>query len=104
VRVIERGVERQRLVNGVLQAVGPVILEGRALSTGFVGPLGVDDWHKLDMPGLRGIRKTAPYFHNNNAGTLEDVVDHDIAFFTRAKAVALPGVAPPFASTDGPPA
>ena len=30
------------------------------------------------MPGLRGIRKTAPYFHNNSAATLEEVVDHYI--------------------------
>ena len=71
---------------------------GRALFTGFVGPHGADDWNKLDMPGLRGIRKTAPYFHNNSAGTLEEVVDHYIAFFTRAK---VNGVPAPFASTDG---
>ncbi len=71
---------------------------GRALFTGFVGPQGADDWAKLDMPGLREIRKTAPYFHNNSAGTLEEVVDHYIAFFTRAKVVGVPA---PFASTDG---
>ena len=46
------------------------------------------------MPGLRGIRKTAPYFHNNSAGTLEEVVDHYIAFSTRAKVTAPPGVVP----------
>jgi cytochrome c peroxidase len=77
---------------------------GRALLTGFagVGPPAADDWNKLDVPGLRGLRFTAPYFHNNSADTLEDVVDHYIEFFKRVRvnAVAL-GVVPPAASTDG---
>jgi cytochrome c peroxidase len=75
---------------------------GRALLTGFVGGVPAqDDWNKLDMPGLHGIRDTAPYFHNNSAVTLEDVVDHYIEFFKRVKANAAPGVIPPAASTDG---
>jgi cytochrome c peroxidase len=75
---------------------------GRALLTGFVGGAAPqDDWNKLDVPGLRGIRRTAPYFHNNSADTLEAVVDHYIEFFKRAKANAPPGVVPPVASTDG---
>ena len=77
---------------------------GRALLTGFVGgPPPADDWNKLDVPGLRGIRNTAPYFHNNSAATLEEVVDHYIQFFNFVKATAppTPNVAPPVASTDG---
>ena len=75
---------------------------GRALLTGFVGgPPGFDDWNKLDIPGLRGLRHTAPYFHNNSADTLEEVVDHYIEFYKRIKANAAPGVVPPVASTDG---
>jgi cytochrome c peroxidase len=75
---------------------------GRALLTGFVGgPPPADDWNKLDVPGLRGIRHTAPYFHNNSADTLEEVVDHYIGFFDLVRANAPPGVAPPVASTDG---
>ena len=75
---------------------------GRALLTGFVGGVPAqDDWEKLDVPGLRGIGKTAPYFHNNSAATLEDVVDHYIEFFKRVRVVAAPGVVPPVASTDG---
>jgi cytochrome c peroxidase len=75
---------------------------GRALQTGFVGgPAPRDDWNKLDVPGLRGIRRTAPYFHNNSAATLEEVVDHYIEFFKRARAIAPPGPLPPVASTDG---
>jgi cytochrome c peroxidase len=72
------------------------------LLTGFVGgAVANDDWEKLDMPGLRGIRETAPYFHNNSAATLEDVFDHYVEFFKRVKLVAPPGVVPPIASTDG---
>ena len=75
---------------------------GRAFLTGFVGgPVGVEDWEHFDVPALRGISKTAPYFHNNSAATLEEVVDHYIEFFKRAKAIAPPGVVPPFTSTDG---
>jgi cytochrome c peroxidase len=75
---------------------------GRALLTGFVGgPPPTDDWNKFDIPGLRGIRNTAPYFHNNSAATLEEVVDHYIEFFKRVRVNALPGVVPPVASTDG---
>jgi cytochrome c peroxidase len=76
---------------------------GRALLTGFVaGPPPTEDWNKLDVPGLRGIRHTAPYFHNNSADTLEEVVDHYVEFFKRVEANLPPGAPPPpVASTDG---
>ncbi len=75
---------------------------GRALLTGFVGGAPpTDDWNKFDMPGLRGISKTAPYFHNNSAATLEEMVDHYVEFFKRVKANAAPGVVPAVATTDG---
>jgi cytochrome c peroxidase len=80
---------------------------GRALLTGIVaaataGPTAAqDDWNKLDMPALRGISKTAPYFHNNSAASLEEVVDHYIELFKRVQANAAPGVVPPIATTDG---
>jgi hypothetical protein len=45
---------------------------------------------------------TAPYFHNNSAATLEEVVDHYMAFFARLRAVTPPGgTPPPAATTDG---
>jgi cytochrome c peroxidase len=50
---------------------------------------------------MRGLRHTAPYFHNNSANTLEEVVDHYIEFFKMVRVAAPPGVAPPAASTDG---
>jgi cytochrome c peroxidase len=75
---------------------------GRALLTGAVGgPPAQDDWNKFDMPGLRGISRTAPYFHNNSAATLEEMVDHYVEFFKRVQATAPPGVVPPIATTDG---
>ena len=72
-----------------------------------VGVVGVprtvaaDDWNKMDINGLHGIKDTAPYFHNNSAATLEEVVDHYIEFFKRVRVNAPPGVVPPIASTDG---
>jgi mono/diheme cytochrome c family protein len=74
---------------------------GRALSSGFVTGTPADDWGSFDVPAMRGISKTAPYFHNNSAATLEELVDHYIELFKRARANAPPGQAPPFASTDG---
>ena len=70
--------------------------------TGFVGgPAARDDWNTFDVPGLRGISRTAPYFHNTSGATLEEVVNHYIEFFERVRAVAPPGPLPPVASTDG---
>jgi cytochrome c peroxidase len=90
-----------RLINGVTvrrTSSDP----GRALLTGFVGgPPPFDDWNKFDVPGLHGVSKTAPYFHNNSAATLEAVVDHYIELFKLIKVVAPPGPPPPVASTDG---
>ena len=76
---------------------------GRALLTGFVGGLpGRDDWNKFDVPGLHGIAKTAPYFVNNSAATLEEVVSHYTEFFKRVQANAPPTAPlPPAISTDG---
>jgi cytochrome c peroxidase len=76
---------------------------GRALLTGFVGgPAPLDDWEKFDVPAMRGISKTAPYFHNNSAATLEEMVDHYIEFFKRVRVNWVPGTPiPPIATTDG---
>jgi len=84
---------------------------GRALLTGFVGGAGFatglaprDDWEKFDVPGLRGISRTAPYFHNNSAATLEEMLDHYDVFFRRSEVNFVPGpgaVVPPIATTDG---
>ena len=49
---------------------------GRALITG--NPV---DLNSFKIPGLRGLTKTAPYFHDNSAKTLDDVVKHYKTFF-----------------------
>jgi cytochrome c peroxidase len=77
---------------------------GRALLTGFAG-VGLparDDWSKFDIPGLHGIARTPPYFHNNSADTLEEVVAHYDEFFKRVLVLAPAGQPlPPVISTDG---
>ena len=76
---------------------------GRALLTGYVGgPPPQDDWNKLDVANLHGIARTAPYFHNNSADTLEEVLDHYAAFFKRVPTNVPPGAPlPPVVSSDG---
>ncbi len=44
---------------------------GRALITGKI-----EDVNVFKIPSLRGIRHTAPYFHDNSAKTLEEVAAH----------------------------
>jgi cytochrome c peroxidase len=68
---------------------------GRLLLTGNFA----DSGH-FDPPALRGISKTAPYFHNNSAVTLEEVVIHYEEFYKRIK-VLNPGVPLPILTTDG---
>jgi len=55
---------------------------GRALITGVVdGPTTFDNIDAFKISQLRGIRHTAPYFHDNSAKTLEDVAAHYTRFF-----------------------
>jgi len=61
---------------------------GRALITGraddnFVQlpTASFDHLNAFKISPLRGIRNTAPYFHDNSASTLEDVVEHYRKFF-----------------------
>ena len=50
---------------------------------------------------LRGISRTAPYFHNNSAATLEDVLDHYDARFRQVARLNPPPNLPPILSSDG---
>jgi len=55
---------------------------GRALITGMVdGPTTFENVDAFKIPQLRGIRRTAPYFHDNSAKTLEGVAAHYTRFF-----------------------
>lgn len=59
---------------------------GRALITGnFTGfPTPGSEFNNFKIPQLWGVKKTAPYFHNNSAKTLEAVVNHYANFFAFA--------------------
>lgn len=83
------------LANGTIQTV-TTSDPGRLLLTGQPADLGV-----MDVTQLRGISKTAPYFHNNSAATLEDVLDHYVALFRRAARLNPPPNLPPFISSNG---
>lgn len=63
---------------------------GRAAITG--DPL---DFEAFDVPQLRGIAHTAPYFHDNNSATLQDVVDLYSRFMLQFPPLNLPPVHPP---------
>ena len=86
---------RITLANGTFQFV-TTSDPGRLLLTGQPADLGV-----MDITQLRGIRNTAPYFHNNSAATLEDVIDHYVAFFRRAARLNPPPNLPPILSSNG---
>jgi cytochrome c peroxidase len=61
---------------------------GRALLSGVdVGNAAQTDFLRFDTPTLHGIRQTAPYFHNNSAATLDEVLDQYAAFFDQVKTV-----------------
>lgn len=53
----------------VIETVSPD--PGRAAITGDLRDLNL-----FDTPSLRGVKHTAPYFHDNSANTLEDVINH----------------------------
>ena len=39
------------------------------------------NFEAFKIPQLRGVNDTAPYFHDNSAKTLEDVMNHYARFF-----------------------
>ena len=49
----------------------------------------------FDIPSLYGISKTAPYFHDNSAATLEDVLRHYQSEFKAVNILAPPGAPRP---------
>jgi cytochrome c peroxidase len=86
---------RITLADGTFQTV-TTSDPGRLLLTGQPGDLGV-----MDATQLRGIGRTAPYFHNNSAATLEEVLDHYDAFFRRVARLNPPPNLPPILSSNG---
>ena len=76
---------------------------GRLLLTGYPAPGGPGDIQHMDIPSVRGLSRTAPYFSNNTAATLEEMLDHYTQFFKRVQVqnpaapllTTKPGVTPP---------
>lgn len=86
---------RITLANGSFQFV-TTSDPGRLLLTGQPADIGV-----MDVTQLRGISRTAPYFHNNSAATLEEMLDHYDAFFRfAARRFPSPNL-PPVLSSNG---
>lgn len=55
---------------------------GRALITGRIDQPGpASDLNSFKIPTLWGVKNTAPYFHDNSAKTLEELVAHYARFF-----------------------
>ena len=68
---------------------------GRALITGDPRGTAFDSLNAFKIPTLWGVRHTAPYFHDNSAKTLEDVVRHYDLFFATVFGIPTNGK-PPF--------
>ena len=76
---------------------------GRLLLTGYPAAGGPGDIEHMDIPSLRGISRTAPYFINNTAATLEEMLEHYKQFFKRVEIqnaaapllTTKPGITPP---------
>ena len=79
---------RQAFLNGDdLSALGSI--------TGVANTLGVDGAFKI--PGLRNVELTAPYFHNGDAKSLEEVVD----FYFRGGSFQSAPIRPNLIGADG---
>lgn len=61
---------------------GVALITGRADDSDPTSPLSTfDNLNAFKISPLRGLLKTAPYFHDNSAKTLEDVLNHYQLFF-----------------------
>jgi cytochrome c peroxidase len=69
---------------------------GRGLITGDAREFG-----RFDVPTLFGVSRTAPYFHDNSAATLDDVVRHYQALFQLLTFFADNGLFAPLANGQG---
>jgi cytochrome c peroxidase len=67
---------------------------GHALVTGDFRGFPFGDIGEFKIPTLWNVRATAPYFHNNAAKSLEEVIEHYAVFFPFATPVVLPGAPP----------
>ena len=99
---LDPATNRDGTPDGIIEVSSPD--PGRALVTGraddFVPfpPGAFDHLNAFKISALRGIRDTAPYFHDNSAKTLEDVAEHYRKFFLVVSDPDGPGPAQPLIS------
>ncbi|MGH2824896.1 MAG: hypothetical protein ACRDLY_18120, partial [Thermoleophilaceae bacterium] len=73
---------------------------GRAVITGDASDP-IESVNAFKIPSLWGTSRTAPYFHDNSAKTLEDVLRHYAQFFAIVTDPSIDGD-PPLILTEGP--
>src|SRR5262249_54466197 len=69
---------------------------GRALITGNADNANFDKVKAFKIPSLWGVKDTAPYFHDNSAKTLQDLVRHYDLFFATVLGIPTNGQQPFF--------
>ena len=69
--------QRVPLVLPLVKQDGTTVMLTIKDDIGIAGSTGrYEDLHKFKVPQLRDIKELGPYFHDNSAATLEDVVDY----------------------------
>jgi cytochrome c peroxidase len=82
------------VLDGIIEVSSPD--PGRALTSGRADDIGsFDQLNAFKISPLRGIARTAPYFHDNSSKTLEDVAEHYRKFFLFVSDPDGPGPAEP---------
>jgi cytochrome c peroxidase len=90
----------QNVPGGIIEVSSPdpgrALITGRADDSDPTNPAPTfDHLNAFKISPLRGIRRTAPYFHDNSARTLEDVLRHYRTFFAIVTDPDGPGPEPP---------
>jgi cytochrome c peroxidase len=90
----------QSVPGGIIEVSSPdpgrALITGRADDEDPTSPAATfDSLNAFKISPLRGIRRTAPYFHDNSARTLEDVMRHYRDFFAIVTDPDGPGPEPP---------
>jgi cytochrome c peroxidase len=90
----------QNVPGGIIELSSPdpgrALITGRADDSDPTSPASTfDNLNAFKISPLRGIRRTAPYFHDNSARTLDDVLRHYRTFFAIATDLDGPGPEPP---------
>lgn len=69
--------QRVPIVLPLVKVDGTVVQHTVATDIGVAAATGrYEDMHRFKVPQLRGIKDLAPYFHDNSAATLEELVDY----------------------------